>query len=150
MYKYLAEQHFWSHKISNMVHLPVMNGWVNACDTVILLSGSNTNIFSRRSFKLANIFGSSPGEPVIIDPISFGFMLKIIRFIVCNSEIKSSVSIKGKHELSSPHKWRYHDRLEIDKQTSEMQFTYLFCDRIIFCSMKIQVVIKMLISKSSL
>lgn len=101
MYKYLAEQHFWSHKISNMVHLPVMNGWVNACDTVILLSGSNTKTFSRRSLKLANIFGSSPGEPTTIDPISFGFMLKIIRFIVYNSETKSSVSIKGIHNLSS-------------------------------------------------
>lgn len=101
MYKYLAEQHFWSHKISNMVHLPVMNGWVNACDTVILLSGSKTKTFSRRSLKLANIFGSSPGEPTTIDPISFGFMLKIIRFIVYNSETKSSVSIKGIHDLSS-------------------------------------------------
>lgn len=69
-------------KFSNIVHLPVMNGWFNACDTVNLLSGSNTKILSKRSLKLDNIFGSSPGEPLMIVPMSFGFMLKIIRFMV--------------------------------------------------------------------
>ena len=76
-------QHFWSQKISIIVHLPVMNGWLNACDTVILLSGSNTKTFSRRSLKLANIFKSSPGELVTITLISFGLMLGINLFTVC-------------------------------------------------------------------
>ncbi|BAT93753.1 hypothetical protein VIGAN_08028200, partial [Vigna angularis var. angularis] len=66
---------------SNIVHLPVMNGWFRACDTVSLLSGSRTKTFSKRSLKLANIFGSSPEEPVMSVPISFGLMLRISRFM---------------------------------------------------------------------
>lgn len=77
----------WSEKTSIILfHLPVMNGWHNACDTVIRFSGSNTKTFSRRSLKLANIFGSSPSELLTSILISFGFMLRINLFIVCNKK----------------------------------------------------------------
>lgn len=85
MHKYLVQLHFWTQKISIIFHLPMMKGWLSACDTVILLSGSNTKTFSRRSLKLASIFGSSPGELVNTAAISFGLMVGINLFIVCTT-----------------------------------------------------------------
>lgn len=140
MHKYLAEQEFWSQKISNRVHLPVMNGWLNACDTVSRLSGSKTNILSKRSLKSAIILGSSPEEPVIIDPISLGFILRINRLIVCKGRFQSQSKLRK--FIIDPHSWNS------NKFGNSRQ--YLFCNRILFRSMKIQILVKILICKSSL
>lgn len=147
MHKYLAEQVFWSQKISNRVHLPVMNGWLNACDTVSLLSGSKTNILSKRSLKSAIILGSSPAEPVIIDPISLGFILRINRFIVCKRRFKSQSALRK--IIINPILENSKKKKKIGN-SSQKTNEYLLCDRIVFHSMKIQIVVKILIYKSPL
>lgn len=72
-------------KLAQLLHLPEMNGWFNACDTVMRLSGSRIKIFSNRSLKCATVLGSSSTVPELATstPMSLGFTFTIILFTIC-------------------------------------------------------------------
>jgi len=85
-----------SRAIGILFHLPVIKGWLSACDTVILFSGSKINILSRRSLKLDSIFGSSPGKFEIKEPMSFGLMFKINLFTACKHKYSNKYIVINK------------------------------------------------------
>lgn len=138
------QHHSLSQKISNTVHLPVMNGWASACDTVILLSGSKANILSRRSLKLDNIFGSSPADPKIILPISFGLMLRTSLVIVCINQLHSKLKKNNRNMVHNI--WRNGEHPNV----FTINNWYLLCNRILFCSNEVKILVKVIIYKSSL
>ncbi len=99
---FLDRQQWICQKLAWLLHLPEMNGWFNACDTVMRLSGSKINIFSNRSLNCATVLGSSSHvrELVKSNPISFDFMFTIILFTICSTISKINLQPIYKHHLS--------------------------------------------------